>query len=132
MGSAYTFQAWAGVQTDLSFGSFVNETQKNLTGITGDPNNVDTDGDGIIDGVELLFTTWNSSTQSWTLNPLTPGDGLFDSDEDGLVDLQEFALVNSNPDNGIEHPSDAPLLHIDGDLLQPTEKTQRMFNMLIS
>ncbi|MEC8353875.1 MAG: hypothetical protein VXZ47_06010 [Candidatus Thermoplasmatota archaeon] len=132
VGSAYTFQAWAGIQTDLSFGSFVNETQRNLTGITGDPNNVDTDGDGIIDGVELLFTTWNSSTQTWTLNPLTPGDGLFDSDEDGLVDLQEFALVNSNPDNGIEHPTDAPLLHIDGDLLQPTEKAQRMFNMLIS
>ena len=132
IGSAYTFQAWAGIDTDLSFGSFVNATQRNLTGITGDPNNVDTDGDGIIDGVELLFTTWNSSAQTWTLNPLTPGDGLFDSDEDGLVDIQEFALVTSNPDNGIEHPSDAPLLHIDGDLLQPTEKTQRMFNMLIS
>ena len=96
-GSAYTFQAWAGIQTDLSFGSFVNSTQRNLTGITGDPNNVDTDGDGIIDGVELLFTTWNSSAQTWTLNPLMPGDGLFDSDEDGLVDLQEFALANSNP-----------------------------------
>ena len=91
IGSAYTFQAWAGIDTDLSFGSFVNATQRNLTGITGDPNNVDTDGDGIIDGVELLFTTWNSSAQTWTLNPLTPGDGLFDSDEDGLVDIQEFA-----------------------------------------
>ena len=83
MGSAYTFQAWAGVQTDLSFGSFVNETQKNLTGITGDPNNVDTDGDGIIDGVEL-FTTWNSSTQTHSKS-IDSGDGLFDSDEDGLV-----------------------------------------------
>ena len=82
IGSAYTFQAWAGIQTDLSFGSFVNSTQRNLTGITGDPNNVDTDGDGILDGVELLFTTWNSSAQTWTLNPLVPGDGLFDSDED--------------------------------------------------
>ncbi len=132
IGSAYTFQAWAGIQTDLSFGSFVNSTQRNLTGITGDPNNVDTDGDGMIDGVELLFTTWNSSAETWTLNPLVPGDGLFDSDNDGLIDLQEFALVNSNPDNGIDHPSDAPLLHIDGDLLQPTEKTQRMFNILIS
>ena len=131
-GSAYTFQAWAGIQTDLSFGSFVNSTQRNLTGLTGDPNNVDTDGDGIIDGVELLFTTWNQSAETWTLNPLVPGDGLFDSDEDGLIDLQEFALVNSNPDNGIEHPSDAPLLHIDGDLLQPTEKSLRMFNILIS
>ena len=37
VGSAYTFQAWAGIQTDLSFGSFVNSTQRNLTGLTGDP-----------------------------------------------------------------------------------------------
>ena len=131
-GSAYTFQAWAGIQTDKSFGSFVNSTQRNVTGLTGDPNNADTDGDGIIDGVELLFTSWNQSAETWTLNPLVPGDGIFDSDEDGLTDIQEFALVSENPDNGIDHPSDAPLLHIDGDLLQPTEKTQRMFNILTS
>ena len=104
IGTAYTFQAWAGIQTTESFGSFVNASQRNLTGITGDPNNVDTDGDGILDGVELLFTTWNASSETWTLNPLVPGDGLFDSDEDGIVDIQEFNLVNANPDNGIEHP----------------------------
>jgi hypothetical protein len=132
IGSAYAFQAWAGVLTDTSFGSFINESQVNLTGRTADPNNVDTDGDGIIDGLELLFTTWNLSAQKWTLNPLDPNDGLFDSDEDGINDLQEFALANSNPDNGIEHPEDAPLMHIDGDLLQPTEKAQRIFNILIT
>ena len=132
IGTAFTFQAWAGIQTTESFGSFVNASQRNLTGITGDPNNVDTDGDGILDGVELLFTTWNASSETWTLNPLVPGDGLFDSDEDGIVDIQEFNLVNANPDNGIEHPTDAPLLHIDGDILQPNEKASRVFNMLIS
>jgi hypothetical protein len=130
IGSAYAFQAWAGIQTDNSFGSFLNDTQINLTGRTADPNNIDTDGDGIIDGLELLFTTWNLSAETWTLNPLVPGDGLFDSDEDGINDLQEFALANSNPDNGIEHPIDAPLMHIDGDLLQPTEKGQRIYNIL--
>ncbi|MBL6891131.1 MAG: hypothetical protein ISR22_03680 [Candidatus Poseidoniaceae archaeon] len=132
IGSAYAFQAWAGVLTDTSFGSFMNESQVNLTGRTADPNNPDTDGDGIIDGLELLFTTWNLSAQKWTLNPLDPNDGLFDSDEDGINDLQEFALANSNPDNGIDHPEDAPLMHIDGDLLQPTEKAQRIFNILIT
>ena len=132
IGSAYAFQAWAGVLTDTSFGSFINQSQINLTGRTADPNNIDTDGDGIIDGLELLFTTWNLSAQKWTLNPLDPTDGLFDSDEDGINDLQEFALANSNPDNGIDHPEDAPLMHIDGDLLQPTEKAQRIFNILMS
>ena len=132
IGSAYAFQAWAGILTDTSFGSFINDTQVNLTGRTADPNNIDTDGDGIIDGLELLFTEWNDSAQKWTLNPLVADDGYFDSDEDGINDLQEFALAFSNPDNGIDHPEDAPLMHIDGDLLQPTEKSQRIFNILIT
>ena len=72
----------------------------------------------MVHGLELLFTQWNISAQKWTLNPLVADDGYFDSDEDGINDLQEFALA-SNPDNGIEHPEDAPLMHIDGDLLQP-------------
>ena len=44
------------------------ESQYNLTGPTTDPNNVDTDGDGILDGMEVLFTSWNLSAQTWTLN----------------------------------------------------------------
>ena len=60
------------------------------------------------------------------------GDGDFDGDEDGLIDRQEFALASQQPDNGIDHPSDAPLLHVDGDFQQPTEKAQRVFNILIS
>ena len=68
----------------------------------------------------------------WTLNPLVPDDGNFDGDEDGLIDKQEFALATEQPDNGMDHPTDAPLMHIDGDLQQPTEKSQRIFNILIS
>ena len=86
----------------------------------------------MLDGVELLFTAWNVTAATWTLNPLVAGDGDFDGDEDGLIDRQEFALASEQPDNGMEHPSDAPLLHVDGDFQQPTEKAQRVFNILIS
>ena len=110
----------------------LSENQTNLTGLTADSNNVDTDGDGMLDGVELLFTAWNVSAGTWTLNPLVAGDGDFDGDEDGLIDRQEFALASQQPDNGIDHPSDALLLHVDGDFQQPTEKAQRVFNILIS
>jgi len=132
IGQAFAFQQWPGIPTTASFGSFVPSDQYNLTGPTSDPNNVDTDGDGMLDGVELLFTAWNDSAGVWTLNPLVPGDGDFDGDEDGLTDRQEFAIAVAQPDNGDDHPSDAPLLHIDGDLQQPTEKAQRVFNILIS
>ena len=132
IGTAFALQQWPGIPTTQSFGDFLSEEQINLTGWTADPNNVDTDGDGMLDGLELLFTSWNVSAGTWTLNPLVAGDGDFDGDEDGLIDRQEFALANAQPDNGIDHPSDAPLMHIDGDLQQPTEKAQRVFNILIS
>ena len=132
IGVAFALQQWPGIPTTASFGDFLTENQTNLTGMTADPNNVDTDGDGMLDGVELLFTAWNVSAATWTLNPLVAGDGDFDGDEDGLIDRQEFALASEQPDNGIEHPSDAPLLHVDGDFQQPTEKAQRVFNILIS
>ena len=132
IGQAFALQQWPGIPTSDSFGAFLSTDQYNLTGPTSDPNNVDTDGDGMLDGVELLFTAWNSSAGVWTLNPLVPGDGDFDGDEDGLTDRQEFAIAVAQPDNGESHPSDAPLLHIDGDLQQPTEKAQRVFNILIS
>ena len=86
----------------------------------------------MIDGIEHLFTAWNLSAETWTLNPLVAGDGNFDGDEDGLIDAQEFALATTNPDNGIDQPSDAPLLHIDGDAQQASEKAQRVFNILIT
>jgi hypothetical protein len=132
IGQAYALQQWPGIPTESSFGDFLTQDQINATGWTTDPNNVDTDGDGMLDGLELLFTTWNVSANMWTLNPLVAGDGDFDGDEDGLIDRQEFALAVEQPDNGIDHPSDAPLLHVDGDYQQPTEKAQRVFNILIS
>ena len=132
LGSAYAFQQWPSASTTQSFGAFISEEQYNISGPTGDPNNVDTDGDGIIDGLELLFTAWNISAMTWTLNPVVAGDGTFDSDNDGLVDLQEFALATSNPENGISAPADAPLMHVDGDVQQPTKKAQRVFQILIS
>ncbi len=132
IGTAYALQQWPGIPTTASFGDYLTQEQINLTGWTSDPNNIDTDGDGMLDGVELLFTSWNVSAEMWTLNPLVAGDGDFDGDEDGLTDRQEFALATEQPDNGIAHPSDAPLMHIDGDLQQPTEKAQRVFNILIS
>ena len=132
LGSAYAFQQWPTSSTTFSFGTYITEEQYNQTGPTGDPNNVDTDGDGIIDGMELLFTSWNLSAQTWTLNPVVAGDGNFDSDDDGLADLQEFALATSNPENGIDAPVDAPLLHEDGDVQEPTKKAQRVFQILIS
>ena len=132
VGSAFALQQWPGNSVEFSFGSFITSDQVNLTGWTCDPNNVDTDGDGMIDGIEQLFTSWNLSAETWTLNPLVPGDGGFDGDGDGLIDSQEFAIAVEAPTNGLDHPSDAPLLHLDGDVQQPTEKAQRVFNILIT
>ena len=73
--------------------------------MTADPNNVDTDGDGMLDGVELLFTAWNVSAATWTLNPLVAGDGDFDGDEDGLIDRQEFALASNNRTTALNIPA---------------------------
>ena len=81
--------------------------------------------------MEVLFTAWNDSAQTWTLNPMVPDDGDFDADGDGLLDRQELALAFEQPDNGEVHPADAPLFHIDGDNQQPTEKSQRIFRILI-
>ena len=132
VGSAFALQKWPGNTVEFSFGSFITSEQINASGWTCDPNNVDTDGDGMIDGIEQLFTSWNLTAGRWTLNPLVAGDGLFDGDGDGLTDSQEFAVAVEKPDNGVEHPSDAPLLHLDGDVQQPTEKAQRVFNILIT
>ena len=127
-----SLKKWPGNTVEFSFGSFITSEQINASGWTCDPNNVDTDGDGMIDGIEQLFTSWNLTAGRWTLNPLVAGDGLFDGDGDGLTDSQEFAVAVEKPDNGVEHPSDAPLLHLDGDVQQPTEKAQRVFNILIT
>ena len=61
VGTAPTLQQWATVLVSESFGSFASEAVLNASGPTADPNNPDTDGDGIIDGMEVLFTAWNDS-----------------------------------------------------------------------
>ncbi len=106
-----SLQQWAGILTTDSFGSKGNATILANTGQTCDPNDDDTDDDGILDGVELVFTQWDSDAEIWTLNPLVPGDGSFDGDNDGLTDSQEFSLTDSNPVNGNFHPGGAPLFH---------------------
>ncbi len=130
-GLGYTIQQWPGITNSESFGSFIAQDLVNISGWTADPNNPDTDGDGFLDGLELMFTTWNDSAQVWTLNPLVPGDGSFDSDEDGLTDGQEFSLLTTNPENGGNHPIDSPLMHIDGDLNDPSQKAQRVYTMIL-
>jgi hypothetical protein len=44
-----------------------------------------------------MFTRWNSTDETWTLNPLIAGDGNYDSDRDGITDLVELNLTNRNP-----------------------------------
>ena len=124
-------QQWSGITNTESFGSFVTQDLINISGWTTDPNNPDTDGDGFLDGLELMFTAWNDTAQTWTLNPLVAGDGSFDADDDALTDAQEFSLVNTNPMNGENHPLDAPLMHIDGDLNDPTQKAQRVYTIIL-
>ena len=131
VGAGFALQQWPGITNTESFGSFINQDLINVSGFTTDPTNPDTDGDGFIDGLELMFTAWNDTAQTWTLNPLVPGDGSFDADDDALTDAQEFSLVTTNPLNGENHPVDAPLMHIDGDLNDPTQKAQRVYSIIL-
>ena len=131
-GNTTLLQEWSSVQTSKSFGSFVSAEQIARKGWTADPTDADSDGDGFVDGIEQLFTDFNTSSQTWTLNPLVAGDGQFDSDEDGLTDAQELALATSQPDNGLDHPADAWLFHEDAFLQDPLNFTTRMLLMLQS
>ena len=94
------------VQPPFGDAAFLHSDQYNATGPTADPNNVDTDGDGVLDGIELLFTNWSIEHQRWTLNPLDNAsrldslDGKLDSDNDGLRDVDELSVSDNPPDNG--------------------------------
>ena len=87
------------------------------SGLTCDPNNPDTDGDGIIDGIELMFTQWDDDKlKTWTLNPLVSGDGQYDGDGDGLLDIQELSAGDELPANGNTYVDGTPVFLESGDL----------------
>jgi hypothetical protein len=123
-------QVWNKAGSNLSFGEFISQDQINLSGRTTDPNNADTDGDGMLDGIELLFTRWNQSMQVWTLNPLVPGDGYFDEDKDALVDRQELNLSTENPLNGGSAPPDAAKMWEEAMAIDPGAAASRLYNIL--
>ena len=50
---------WLSAESTLSFGTFLSDEEIQLRGYTADPNEPDTDGDGLLDGIELMFTRWN-------------------------------------------------------------------------
>jgi hypothetical protein len=123
---------WLSAESSESFGTFLSEEQKNLTGLTADPNNPDTDGDGLLDGIELIFTKWNSTNNVWTLNPLVAGDGQYDSDRDGITDQIELNLTINNPANGGLSPPDAPRMWEEAELLDPDEAVNRVYRILFN
>ncbi len=127
---SFETNVWLGAESELSFGSFLSKEQVNYSGFTTDPNNPDTDGDGILDGIELIFTSWNETNQVWSLNPLIPGDGIFDSDRDGISDIIELNLSENRPINGALSPTDAPLFWEEADQIDNSETIDRIYRIL--
>ncbi|DAC67695.1 TPA: hypothetical protein HA324_01355 [Candidatus Thalassarchaeaceae archaeon] len=131
-GGEYLPNPWLSAESASSFGSFLSSEQINLTGLTADPNNPDTDSDGLLDGMELIFTKWNSTDNVWTLNPLVPNDGNYDSDNDGISDQIELNLTLNNPMNGGLSPPDAPRLWEEAEYLDPSEAENRVYRILFN
>ena len=123
---------WLSAESASSFGMFLSDEQVNKSGRTADPNNPDTDGDGLLDGIELIFTRWNSTDEVWTLNPLVAGDGNYDSDRDGITDLVELNLTHNNPANGGLSPPDAPRMWEEAEQLDPDEAVNRVYRILFN
>ncbi|MED6306212.1 MAG: hypothetical protein VX898_04720 [Candidatus Thermoplasmatota archaeon] len=63
------------------------------TDLGTDPHNPDTDGDGLLDGVETMTWIWLSDNETGT-NPLNS-----DSDDDGLSDGEEVKDMYTDPTN---------------------------------
>ena len=122
---------WLTADSTSSFGESARTLNENSP-LTADPNNPDTDGDGLLDGVEMLFTKWNYEIGTWTLNPLVPSDGHYDSDRDGLTDLVELNLTNTNPENGALAPPDAPRFHEEATNVDALESMNRVYRVLFT
>ncbi|DAC09979.1 MAG TPA: hypothetical protein D7I09_04740, partial [Candidatus Poseidoniales archaeon] len=82
------FNSWQQGEVPSEFISF-------LMGLS-DPTNSDTDDDGMHDGFEYWFTSWDLEENRWGMNPLIDSDVNLDSDGDswdcngdGLIDLNE-------------------------------------------
>ena len=103
-----------------------------ITGNSGDPNNPDTDGDGLLDGVELIFTAWNSTDGVWTMNPLAPNDGIYDSDGDGIRDITELNLTSNLPINGESFPRGAPTFGYESQQINQIAFENRLYRILFS
>ena len=123
---------WLSAESTLSFGTFLSQEEIQQRGYTANPNEPDTDGDGLLDGIELMFTRWNMTDETWTLNPLIAGDGNYDSDRDGITDLVELNLTNKNPQNGGLSPPDAPRMWEEAEALDPNEAINRVYRILFN
>lgn len=53
-----------------------------------DPNCKDSDSDGMSDGWEIYFASWDEKLGDWNLNPLDPTDAWEDPDNDGYYDVK--------------------------------------------
>ena len=78
--------------------NFEEFNAKFILGSSLDPNNPDTDGDGMFDGWEMINRVYLTELNEWTLNATDPKDAMTDPDADGLTNLQEF-LFGTDPNN---------------------------------
>ena len=130
LGNTLILTPWNLAVGTPSFGSYISAEQYTMSGATCDPNNADSDGDGLLDGIELLFTQWNSTFANWSLNPLVANDGGGDGDQDSLTDRQELNLTYENPLNGGLAPPDAPKMWEEAFALEPQNFTSRVQSVL--
>lgn len=75
-----------------------------LDGRSTDPLNADTDGDGLIDGIEVMG--WEILVVNRGVQPtwVTSDPGLFDTDSDGLSDYAEFSTVCNGGGSNASNP----------------------------